>query len=126
MSDSVGGPQSEPHEAPTALIILDQGKAQSVLRCLVSLVFNYRYGLRTEEVDSFEEALEWLGGGERDLRCVVLIQKHKLTTGEGISAFNLHDNPLFALVPKALTADYLQADGKTAERPCGGLGERLP
>jgi HD-like signal output (HDOD) protein len=108
MSDSVGGQQSEPDEVPTALIILGKGKAQSVLRCLVSLVFNYRYGLRTVEADSFEEALKWLGGGERDLRCVVLIQKRNLTTGEAISAFNLDDNPLFALVPEALTPDYLQ------------------
>ena len=39
--------ESESDDVPTALIILDQGKPQSVLRCLVSLVLNYRYGLRT-------------------------------------------------------------------------------
>jgi hypothetical protein len=43
-------------EIPTALIILDQDKPQFVLRCLVSLVFNFRYGLRTVEASSFEEA----------------------------------------------------------------------
>ncbi|HJP32827.1 MAG TPA: HDOD domain-containing protein [Candidatus Latescibacteria bacterium] len=94
---------------PTALIILDKGKAQSVLRCLVSLIFNFRYGLRTVEAGSFEEARQWMGGGSpNDLRCVVLIQKQHLGTDVGISAFNLRDNALFALVPKALAPRYMQ------------------
>ena len=51
---------------------------------------------------------KWLGGGPRNLRCVVLIQKRNLGTDVGISAFNLRDNPLFALVPKALAPRYMQ------------------
>ena len=44
----------------------------------------------------------------RNLRCVVLIQKKNLGTDVGLSAFDLRDNPLFALVPKALAPRYIQ------------------
>ena len=48
----------------------------------------------------------------KNLRCVVLIQKRSLGTDVGISAFNLRDSPLFALVPKAETPRYLQLTKK--------------
>lgn len=93
---------------PTALVILDEGKPQTVLRCLVLLVLNFRYGLRTIEAASFDEARKWLGSGGHDLRCVVIIQNKSVATDVGIAAFNLHDNPLFVLVPKAVAGRYQQ------------------
>lgn len=79
-----------------------------MLRCLVSLIFNYRYGLRTVETVSFDQARQWMEEAPRNLRCVVLIQKKNLGTDVGLSAFDLRDNPLFALVPKALAPRYIQ------------------
>ncbi|MDA0337605.1 MAG: hypothetical protein O2782_20770 [bacterium] len=95
-------------EVPTALIILDEGKPQSVLRCLVSLVFNFRYGLRTVEAASFDDARQWLADSPRQLRCVVLIQKGALGADAGMVGLNLGDNALFVLVPKAQAPRYLQ------------------
>jgi HD-like signal output (HDOD) protein len=98
----------EPIEGDYAIIVCDKGKPQAVLRSLVSLVLNFKYGLRTVDAGSFAEARQWLGEGTGSLRGVVLIQRRDSQTDIGISAFNLRDNPLFAIGPKALAPQYIE------------------